>query len=321
MSKSVVSLISGCFNGEGFIERCFNSVLEQTYVPIEFIFVDDGSTDKTLQRAEAFRKKFEEKGISFILISQKNVGYYPASGIRKASGKYLCTLDVDDILLPASIEKRAVFLETHPNFGGVRTNGYEVSEKTPHHRGKLFVESDEEKNMTNIFEALLLGQTNNWAGSYMVRTDVLFSIYADKFVPMNRFGQNLQILMPVAFQEEIGFIDEPLMKYIRHENSFTMSAIDYETKITQAHEFKKIRESMLTLINVTNERITKDLDEVYFRMFADISYNFKKKEEYNIYYGKLRNKKPVDRLKYLKINDKKFRYFVLILKSKIDRWK
>ena len=43
----MVSLIIPCFNGEKFINRCLDSVLDQSYKDIELIFVNDGSTDKT----------------------------------------------------------------------------------------------------------------------------------------------------------------------------------------------------------------------------------------------------------------------------------
>ena len=42
-----VSLISPCHNGENYLTRFLDSLLVQTYTNVEFIFVDDGSTDKT----------------------------------------------------------------------------------------------------------------------------------------------------------------------------------------------------------------------------------------------------------------------------------
>lgn len=46
--ENIVSIIVPCFNGERYIEKCFNSILEQTYREIQFIFCDDGSSDALL---------------------------------------------------------------------------------------------------------------------------------------------------------------------------------------------------------------------------------------------------------------------------------
>lgn len=310
-----VSLISGCFNGEKFIEQCFQSVLGQTYPNVEFIFVDDGSTDNSLKIAEKFQGKFIEKGYEFILISQKNQGFYPQTGIREATGKYIATLDVDDLLLPESLEKRVAFLEEKTNFMGVRTNGYFVPENNLDLKTSLFITKEDEKQKIDIFEDLLYGRTNNWAGSYMVKSSELFKHYPDKKIPMNRFGQNLQILMPVSYNAKIGFVDLPLMKYVKHQESFTASAKNYELKIEQFREFKKIREEILDLLKVDDAKIKKNLDEVYCKIFLDTAYEHNKKEEFNKFYLELGNKAIEDKIKHKKINKETMSFYFLRLKK------
>ena len=50
MVKDLVSVIIPCYNVENFIEDCVKSLQRQTYKPIELIFINDGSTDGTLQK-------------------------------------------------------------------------------------------------------------------------------------------------------------------------------------------------------------------------------------------------------------------------------
>lgn len=311
MQKPLVSLICGGLNVERFINQCFTSVLQQTYENVEFIFVNDGSIDRTSVLAENYIEAFNNKGYGFKVIHQDNMGFYPQSGLKVALGKYICTLDADDILLPKSIESRVVFLENNPDFSAVRTNGYIVNEDHPEDTSKFFVTEEQEKIKTNIFEDLLYGKTNNWAGSYMVRSTELFKIYPDKIVPMNRFGQNLQILMPVTYQNKTGFVDEPLMKYIKNHHSFTMSANTYERQVQQAEEFLKIRLSILELLNLNNGVLVDNVNQVYYRIFSDIAYHYKKRSEFNRYYLLMDNKTLQDKINFHKINHHHFLHFFM----------
>lgn len=70
----MVSLIIPCFNGEKFINRCLDSVLDQSYKDIELIFVNDGSTDKTSEIINKRKEELEHKLAKFIYIEQENQG-------------------------------------------------------------------------------------------------------------------------------------------------------------------------------------------------------------------------------------------------------
>ena len=59
MTKDLVSIITPCYNMEKYISRLMDSVIKQTYRPIEFVLVDDGSTDQSYRIAEAYKAKFE----------------------------------------------------------------------------------------------------------------------------------------------------------------------------------------------------------------------------------------------------------------------
>ena len=55
----LVSIITPCYNGERYLDRYFNSLLEQTYPSVELIFVNDGSTDNTEKIAMEYGRKLE----------------------------------------------------------------------------------------------------------------------------------------------------------------------------------------------------------------------------------------------------------------------
>ena len=279
-----VSLITCCYNGKDFIERCFSCILQQTYKNIEFIFVDDGSTDDSYNIAKSFKEKFEFEGIDFIALKETNkgIGGATAFALLHANGDYICNLDVDDILYPTSIEKRVLFLEDNPTYAIVRTNGYKVGKNIK----QLFVPNDAEKRKTDIFEEILLGRTNNWPGSYMVRSNKLWSIYKDKHIYDSRYGQNMQILLAVAYQNKSGFIDEPLMEYTFNPKSITnkKTTIDYQSRLLEG--FKDIRISIMKKLGIVDSDLYTKLDTYYNRLFMDLALNYNDKQLYISNYNK-----------------------------------
>ena len=62
--KKLVSIISPCHNGAKYLSPFLESVLSQTYRPLELIFVDDASTDNTVELVESYRKKFCQADIA-----------------------------------------------------------------------------------------------------------------------------------------------------------------------------------------------------------------------------------------------------------------
>jgi len=97
-----VSVVMPCFNGEKFVKQAIESVLAQTFKNFEIVFVDDGSTDKSLEIVEGFKN-------SKIRVVKNpvnlGIGASKTKGILEARGKYLCFLSVDDLYEPNYLEE------------------------------------------------------------------------------------------------------------------------------------------------------------------------------------------------------------------------
>jgi len=106
--RPLVSVIIPTFNCGEHIVDCVESVLGQTYSPVEIIVVDNGSTDDTRQRLQPY---IESRRIQYR--HQENLGPSGGrnAGFRVAQGKYLQFLDADDLLLPEKIECQVEKLE------------------------------------------------------------------------------------------------------------------------------------------------------------------------------------------------------------------
>ena len=212
------------------------------------VVVNDGSIDQSESKILEWKEVLENKKISLIYIKQKNQGIGSAinTGLKYISGEYLLLLDIDDEYLQGALLERVQFLESHREMDVVRSNGWYVRKN-----GKsLFIYDECEKNIQDVFTALLEGKTNNWAGSYMVRVSSLFKFYPEREIYQSKYGQNLQLLLPLLYNKKCGFIDKPHMNYNQQENSLTKTNVEKSKKkksLDNANGFRDIREHMVQI--------------------------------------------------------------------------
>tara|TARA_Y100001970_G_C14236285_1_gene861989 strand:+ start:2433 stop:3356 length:924 start_codon:yes stop_codon:yes gene_type:complete len=91
-----VSVVIPAYNCESSIEYCIHSIYNQTYKVHEVVIINDGSTDRTLDKLEFLKNKLSE--INLKVYSQNNKGIAAARnyGIKESSGEYIAFLDSDD---------------------------------------------------------------------------------------------------------------------------------------------------------------------------------------------------------------------------------
>lgn len=102
MSEPLVSIIIPVYNTEKYLERCINSIMEQTFKDYELLLIDDGSTDRSSSICDDYADKFE----NIRVIHKTNGGVSSArnTGIIEAEGKYIYFADSDDIVKPDGLE-------------------------------------------------------------------------------------------------------------------------------------------------------------------------------------------------------------------------
>lgn len=101
-SKIDVSVVVPVFNQEKYLEQCVDSLLCQTLKRVEFIFVDDGSTDRSMEILERYRAVDDR----IKTLTQKNqyAGVARNNGMNIATGKYIIFVDSDDFFAPTMLE-------------------------------------------------------------------------------------------------------------------------------------------------------------------------------------------------------------------------
>jgi len=116
----LVSIIIPNHNGLKFVERCLKSVLSADYPNFEVIFVDDYSTDGSVELVE---KMFSSDSRLRVIRSDRNLGAAEARniGIKVAKGKYLCFLDNDAEVDPNWLKELIKVLESNTKIGAVQS--------------------------------------------------------------------------------------------------------------------------------------------------------------------------------------------------------
>lgn len=122
--EKLVSVVMTAYNTEDYIEEAIQSILNQTYTNYEFIIIDDGSTDGTLNIIMQYAKKDDR----IIVITRKNIGLAQSlnDGVRIARGEYIARMDSDDICAVDRFEKQVDYLNEHPDIFMLGTGYYTI---------------------------------------------------------------------------------------------------------------------------------------------------------------------------------------------------
>ena len=99
----LISVIITAYNVEKYIRQCIESLLAQTFTSIEFILVDDGSTDRSGEICDQYAQQYEKIRV----IHRLNGGPSAArnAGLAIAKGKYIGYVDGDDWIEPEMYRK------------------------------------------------------------------------------------------------------------------------------------------------------------------------------------------------------------------------
>ncbi len=118
----IAVLISVC-NGATTLKKCLQSVGMQTLRPISIVFVDDQSTDASLEIVEEAKRMFPHLPFT-IIKNQRNMGLTKSlnKGLALINAPYTARIDADDWWHPQKLARQLAFLISHPEYGVVGCN-------------------------------------------------------------------------------------------------------------------------------------------------------------------------------------------------------
>lgn len=261
MSSSLVSIVTPCYNGEKYLSRFLESILNQTYSEIELILINDGSNDETERIVQGYRQSFFAKGIRFLYEYQKNQGQAAAlnRGLKLFTGEYITWLDSDDEIMPDFIKTKIDFLEKHSEYVYCYGKAIAVDEDKPDKIVDVF-EKRKKNGRYAFFEDILMVKDVFFSG-YLVKTAAFEKVILNREIYTGAGGQNAQILLPLGwYYGEPGYVDKSVYKYFVRTESHSHSQNSSEKIIQQLYNYEQIL--LHTLERISDKDVLKYNDIV-----------------------------------------------------------
>jgi glycosyltransferase involved in cell wall biosynthesis len=207
----LVSVVVPVFNGERYLRESLDSILRQTYRPMEVLVMDDASTDGTADILASYRDRVK------IYRQPRNRGQFGNvnDGIAKVQGDYIAVYHSDDIYHPEIVEREVAFLQKYPEAAAVFSletfmdAASRDSGRVEHPSG---VPCDTPITYRMILDSLLKHKNRILCGpSSMVRS----SAYREAGPYRDEFGiaGDLEMWLRIAERHPVGIIGEYLMRY------------------------------------------------------------------------------------------------------------
>jgi glycosyltransferase involved in cell wall biosynthesis len=218
MTEPLISVVMPVYNAEKYLEEAIESILSQSYENFEFIILNDGSTDRSLE----IIKKFSKRDPRIKVISRNNKGLSATlnEGINLARGKYFARQDADDISNIDRFKKQVRFMDENPSISLLGTNYRIVDEKGNH------------LNMTDVFthpkdlKMAVIFSNQFGHGSIMLRKEILKQTGSYE----NCLAEDYDLWTKVSRVGQIANLEEPLYSW-RLTNSGLWSSPEKAEKI------------------------------------------------------------------------------------------
>lgn len=238
MNNPLISVVLAVYNGEKYLVKAIESILNQTYLNFEFIIINDGSTDRSLE----IIKSYDDKRI--VLISRENRGLIESlnEGIEKAKGRYIARMDADDISFPKRFEEQIDFMEKNLDIGICGTAVIGFGEDIKESQWKLSLNNKTIKTEL-LFSSCFAHPT------VMIRKELIVKhnlFYNKAFV----HAEDFELWTRMAEHTKFANLEMPLLKYRIVQDSVTREA---DKNIEQRYQtIKSIFKRYLEKLGINN---------------------------------------------------------------------
>ncbi|ORJ33342.1 capsular biosynthesis protein CpsI [Streptococcus oralis subsp. tigurinus] len=223
MMGEKISVIVPVYNVEAYLERCVESILQQTYAHFELILINDGSTDSSGQICDHLASQYEN--IKVYHIENAGVSNARNMGIQLATGSWVTFIDSDDFVTQDYLATLASAVEG-VNVGFVIAPLHHIKNgivtDLPPHSGKTELWSTEE----TMKELLMTTRTSFFPVAKLFKRNLLAD---EKFNTNYHLAEDALFLTELLLKTRCScvFIDKPVYYYDHREGSATTSVNQY----------------------------------------------------------------------------------------------
>lgn len=281
MMGEKISVIVPVYNVEAYLERCVESILQQTYAHFELILINDGSTDSSGQICDHLASQYEN--IKVYHIENSGVSNARNMGIQLATGSWVTFIDSDDFVTQDYLATLASAVEgvnvgfaiapLHHIKNGIVTD-------IPSHSGKTELWSTEE----TMKELLMTTRTSFFPVAKLFKRDLLAD---EKFNTNYHLAEDALFLTELLLKTRCScvFIDKPVYYYDHREGSATTSVNRYVFDTIEVYQ-QIIAQVSQVFPNLKYELINRECWS-YITVYDKII--FTSREEYQKEKAELRN--------------------------------
>lgn len=288
-NKNNLPLVSVCipaYNHEKYIAETIESVINQDYMNLELIIINDGSKDKTDEVIKKYEQKCQKRFVRFEYRNRENKGLSATLNemVQWSKGKYFTTCASDDMflstkvsLLVNSLEKlsedyaiafgNAIFIDDNSNeiYIDVNTGGLSRQEEGT----KFFLDFQVLQRNCDLktgknfgsYETLLIG-------NYLPAMSFLIKLNKIKEVGAWTSGNTIEdweMWLKLSKNYKFAYIDEPVALYRWHENN-----------TVKTMKFELIRDSIKLLENDKSYALHKGYENVFYSTLIDLVLQLRK---------------------------------------------
>lgn len=267
--KSLVSIIVPTYGRSDRIEKCIESLLNQSYKNIEIIIVDDNGENKNRQETKRKLKKYEHLSNIVFLENKTNKGacYSRNKAILNSKGRYITFLDDDDIYYPFKIEKQVGILE---RFEGI---DFVVCNMKVYNETKKKYVADIKARIGTFFEFSKEGVV--YTNMLMVKREALLSV--ELFSEIPKFQDKLLVMKLLAKEKKFKILNEALIEYTVHDKTITNITNNNIAKYRKALKvLQKIEMENKDKLTISEYKELKNLKNRKYR-YRKISQEIEKK--------------------------------------------
>jgi len=218
-----VTVITPAYNAERYLEKTVASLLAQSFQDWELVIVDDGSTDSTPRILESFTDK------RIKTIHQKNGGEARArnTGLENAAGEYIAFLDADDLYLPNALEDLSAFLDSHPEYSVVYSDGHICDEED---RPLMRLNEIRSGIQTgNVLENIVISSSIVTVPVCTMTRSSVVREHEIRFDPNLVIGPDWDFWIQIAVHGKFGYLDKVTCMYRVHNSNIT-KRVDMEKR-------------------------------------------------------------------------------------------